>query len=110
MNFAVLLPRTNEKMAKEILKRVRVMLETYNQETESGLGEETRPMEINISLGVATSQDGQPLEEVLDWPTKRCMPKKPAAAVGEPARYRNTKSRPLAESLPSRCDSSSIIG
>lgn len=74
--FAVLLPRTNEKMAKEILKRVRVMLETYNQETESGLGEETRPMEINISLGVATSQDGQPLEEVLELADKEMYAEK----------------------------------
>lgn len=64
--FAVLLPRTNDKLANEILKRVRGLLETYNQESELRSNAENQPLEINISLGVATSEDGQPLEEVLE--------------------------------------------
>jgi diguanylate cyclase (GGDEF)-like protein/PAS domain S-box-containing protein len=62
--FAVLLPRTNAIMANEILKRVRGLLDSYNQENQLA-NVDTLPMEINISLGVATSEEGQSLDQVM---------------------------------------------
>lgn len=62
--FAVLLPRTNSVMANEILKRVRALLDSYNEEKRL-LNEDALPMEINISLGVATSEEGQTLDQVM---------------------------------------------
>jgi diguanylate cyclase (GGDEF)-like protein/PAS domain S-box-containing protein len=63
--FAVLLPRTNEKLAREMLKRVRGLLDSYNQENQL-TSEDLPQVEINISLGVATSEEGQPLEAVMN--------------------------------------------
>lgn len=63
--FAVLLPHTNELLVKEILKRVRALLDSHNLENLLK-PEDLRSVDINISLGAATSQDGQPLEQVLE--------------------------------------------
>jgi diguanylate cyclase (GGDEF)-like protein/PAS domain S-box-containing protein len=63
--FAILLPHTNELLVKEILKRVRGLLESYNQENQLKTNN-SKFVDINISLGAATSKDGQSLEQVLE--------------------------------------------
>jgi diguanylate cyclase (GGDEF)-like protein/PAS domain S-box-containing protein len=73
--FAILLPRTNEGLVKEILKRVRGLLDSYNQENQLKPAD-TRGVDINISLGVATSEDGQPLEQVLEQADKEMYAEK----------------------------------
>ncbi len=62
--FSVLLPHTNEKLVNEILKRVRGLLDSYNQENQLK-PEKKRGVDINVSLGSATSVEGQTLAEVL---------------------------------------------
>jgi diguanylate cyclase (GGDEF)-like protein/PAS domain S-box-containing protein len=63
--FAILLPRTNDKLVQEILKRVRGLLEAYNQENQLK-PKKKQTSEINISLGAATSEEGQSLDQVLE--------------------------------------------
>ncbi len=63
--FAVLLPRTNENLVRDILKRVRVLLETHNEKNQNKPAKK-REVDINVSLGSATSLEGQSLDEVLE--------------------------------------------
>jgi diguanylate cyclase (GGDEF)-like protein/PAS domain S-box-containing protein len=67
--FSVLLPHTNEKLVNEILKRVRGLLDSRNQENQLK-PEKKRGVDINVSLGSATSHDGQSLKEVLELADK----------------------------------------
>lgn len=75
--FAVLLPRTNEKTVNEIMKRVRDTLEKYNQDNNLKPAKK-RDVEINVSIGSATSRDGQPLAEVLELADKAMYQEKAA--------------------------------
>ncbi|HEX7555048.1 MAG TPA: PAS domain S-box protein [Leptolinea sp.] len=62
--FAILLPHTNENLVNEILKRVRGLLDSHNRDNQIK-SEGTIFTEIRISLGAATSHEGQMLEQVL---------------------------------------------
>jgi len=63
--FAILLPHTNDKMVLEILKRVRMLIENYNNENKMK-PKGKQQIEIQISLGAATSENGQTLEQVME--------------------------------------------
>lgn len=63
--FAILLPHTNDKMVLEILKRVRMLIENYNNENKLK-PKGKQQIEIQISLGAATSENGQTLEQVME--------------------------------------------
>ncbi len=63
--FAILLPKTNERLVKEILRRVRALIEQYNQENQ-GKHTKRHMSDIRISLGAATTINGENLENVLE--------------------------------------------
>jgi diguanylate cyclase (GGDEF)-like protein/PAS domain S-box-containing protein len=63
--FAILLPRTNDRLVREILARVRGMIMAYNQENQIK-PKKRQAVEIRISLGAATTADGEILESVLE--------------------------------------------
>jgi diguanylate cyclase (GGDEF)-like protein len=63
--FAILLPKTNERLVQDILKRVRAIIEQYNRENQEKPQKHNIP-EIRISLGAATTKDGENLEDVLE--------------------------------------------
>ena len=63
--FAILLPKTNDRLVQEILKRVRALIEQYNQENQEK-PKKRQLAEIRISLGAATTTDSENLEDVLE--------------------------------------------
>ncbi len=75
--FAVLLPRTNEKTVSEIMKRVRDSLENYNEKNRQK-SPKKRDVNINMSLGYATAEDGQPLDKTLELADKAMFQEKAA--------------------------------
>ncbi len=57
--FSILLPRTDEKAAEEIVNRISILIETYNTRH--------RELPLSISIGVATAhQQGESLMRTLD--------------------------------------------
>jgi diguanylate cyclase (GGDEF)-like protein/PAS domain S-box-containing protein len=63
--FAILLPKTNDHLVREILKRVRSMIDVYNEENKNK-PKKRQNVDIRISLGAATTADGENLESVLE--------------------------------------------
>jgi diguanylate cyclase (GGDEF)-like protein/PAS domain S-box-containing protein len=63
--FAILLPHTNDRLVRDILKRVRSLIDLYNEEAQSK-PKKRQAIEIRISLGAATTADGENLESVLE--------------------------------------------
>jgi diguanylate cyclase (GGDEF)-like protein/PAS domain S-box-containing protein len=63
--FAILLPKTNDHLVRDILKRVRSLIELYNEENKNK-PRKRQFNEIRISLGAATTVDSENLENVLE--------------------------------------------
>lgn len=61
--FAMLLPDTDELTVQEVVSRIRENLRSWN---------ETHSIPINLSLGIATAENGQQLPEALKT-ADRCM-------------------------------------
>ena len=74
--FAMLLPDTDETTVQEVVSRIRENLRSWN---------ETHSIPINLSMGIATAENGQQLPETLKT-ADHCMYQNKHSRTGRPSR------------------------
>jgi GGDEF domain-containing protein len=74
----MLLPDADELTVQEVVSRIRENLRSWN---------ETHSIPINLSLGIATAENGQQLPEALKT-ADRCMYQNKHSRTGRPPRRR----------------------